>query len=196
MVGLLKIIYERRAVRKYKKAPVEKGLIDIILDAGRMAPSAMNKQPWKFYVLTDARKIKAFSKEIASIGVKELHHVSIEDAKKLNLSAFHLSTMSDYLNNGDHIFYGAPVVIFITSPVGEEWGAIDIGMCAQNMMLAAKVIGLDTCPVGFAKYITQAKDFYLLNIPDTEVVQLAIIVGFGDEQPDAHERIGNNATFI
>ena len=47
----IKIIYERRAVRKYKDISVEKNLIEQIIDTGRMAPSAINKQPWKFYGL-------------------------------------------------------------------------------------------------------------------------------------------------
>ncbi len=196
MNDILRNIYERRAVRKFKNTPVSKDLIDILLDAGRMAPSAMNRQPWRFYVLTDTKKIKAFSKEIAEIAIKEIKHVSLKEVAKMTLSFFHLSTMIDFLKNDDHIFYGAPVVILITSPVKDEWGALDIGMCAQNIMLAAKAIGLDTCPVGFAKFVTQTRDFYSLNIPGTELVQLAVIAGYGDEQPEVHERIENNAVYI
>jgi len=48
----LKTIYERRAIRKYKDKPVDNAIIGEILDAGRMAPPAINKQPWKFYILT------------------------------------------------------------------------------------------------------------------------------------------------
>jgi nitroreductase len=196
MNDILKNIYERRAVRKYKDMPLSKELVDILLDAGRMAPSAMNRQPWKFYVLTNTGKIKTFSKEIAGLAVKELKHVSLKDAAKMALSYFHLSKMIDFIRNDDHIFYGAPVVIFITTPVNDEWAALDAGMCAQNIMLAAKALGLDSCPVGFAKFVTQTKDYYRLNIPDTEEVHLAIAVGYGDEQPVMHERIANNAVYI
>jgi nitroreductase len=42
---LQKAIFERRAVRKYKDTQVEKALIENIVEAGRMAPSAMNRQP-------------------------------------------------------------------------------------------------------------------------------------------------------
>jgi nitroreductase len=71
MNDILKNIFERRAVRKYKNMTVPKDLIGILLDAGRMAPSAMNRQPWKFYVLTDSKKIKSFSKEIAEVAIRE-----------------------------------------------------------------------------------------------------------------------------
>ena len=192
----IKIIYERRAVRKYKNMSVSKYIIDTLLDAGRMAPSAMNRQPWKFYVLTDQKKIKTFSKEIAGIAIKQIKQVGLKEVAKMTLSFFHLSTMVDFLKNEDHIFYGAPVVIFITTPKADEWGALDVGMCAQNIMLAAKSLGMDSCPVGFAKFITQTKDYYLLNVPDTEQLHLAIIIGYGNEKPAIHERIENNAVFL
>ena len=43
----------RRSIRKYKKATVPQDLITKILDAGRWAPSASNRQPWNFIVLKD-----------------------------------------------------------------------------------------------------------------------------------------------
>ena len=196
MNEVVKCIYERRAVRKYKNISVPKDVIDELLDAGRMAPSAMNRQPWKFYVLTEQQKIEKYSKEIASIAVKELKHVSLKEAARLTLSFFHFSKMIDFLKNDDHIFYGAPAVILITTPEHDEWGALDAGMCAQNIMLAAKAMGLATCPVGFARFITQTKDYFSLNIPADEQIQLAIIVGHGDERPPVHERIVNNAFYI
>ena len=196
MNDVLKNIYERRAVRKYKHAPVPGEIIEQLLNAGRMAPSAMNRQSWRFYVLTDEKLIKAFSKEIGQVAVKEIKHISLKEAARLTLSFFHLSTMIDFLTTSDHIFYGAPVVIFITSPVANEWGTLDVGMCAQNIMLAAKALGLDTCPVGFARYVTQAKDYYRLNIPDTEKIELAIVAGYGNESPEMHERIVDNAVYL
>ena len=196
MNDTLKNIYSRRAVRRYKDLSVAREIIDMLLDAGRMAPSAMNRQPWKFYVLTDQRKIKKISKEIAEHAIKQIKHVDLKAAAKMTLSFFHLSTLVNFLKNDDHIFYHAPLVIFITTPKDDEWGALDVGMCAQNIMIAAKSIGLDTCPIGLAKFVTQAKDYYQLNIPDTEQLHLAIVAGYGDEQPEVHDRLENNAAFI
>ena len=173
-------IYERRAVRKYKDKIVDKSLIEKIIDAGRMAPSAINKQPWKFYVLTNKNDIKSFSKEIANIA--EQH--------------FHLSHGVNIFKTDDPVFYNAPVVIFLTTPKKDDWGLIDIGLCAQNMMLAAKSYGLDTCPVGFAKFVEQTSIYPKLNIPNTEQVDLAIVVGYGNETPTIHERNKNNVVFL
>src|ERR1039458_3592188 len=93
---VLQTIYGRRATRKYKDQPVPKELIEQIIDAGRMAPSAVNKQPWRFYVLTNKALILSFSKEIAAVAEQ----------------SFHLSHGIDLTKTEDFIFHGAPVVIF------------------------------------------------------------------------------------
>ena len=60
---VLKAIETRRSVRKYKPVPVPDGDLKKILEAGRLAPSAGNKQPWGFVVVRDAgsRKLLAAS---------------------------------------------------------------------------------------------------------------------------------------
>jgi nitroreductase len=61
-MSLLNVILARRSIRKYKAKPVPKGTIERILEAGRHAPSADNKQPWHFIVVTDPKIKKMFSK--------------------------------------------------------------------------------------------------------------------------------------
>lgn len=196
MNGILKTIYERRAVRKYKNKSVERELIEQILAAGRMAPSAINRQPWKFYVLTNAEMIKTFSKEIGKAAAAGLMKSGIKNIVKVAASSFHLAHGIDFLRGDDPIFHGAPVVIFITSPKDNEWASLDIGMCSQNVMLAAKSLGLDTCQVGLGKYVEHTKVFSELNVSKSENVNLAVILGYGDETPVLHERVENNIVFV
>jgi len=49
----LEAIQKRRSVRKYRSTPLSKDLISKLIDAARMAPSAMNLQPWEFIAVTD-----------------------------------------------------------------------------------------------------------------------------------------------
>ena len=176
----MQAIYERRAVRKYKEKPVDKKLIDLIIDAGRMAPSAMNRQLWKFYVLTDKDLIRSLSPFIVKLANKVLSWAHGVDPSKTE----------------DIIFHNAPVVIFITAPKKNEWAALDIGMCCQNMMLAAKAQGLDTCPIGFAKFLEKTKKISILGLSPKEQIKLALIVGYGDENPPVHERKTDNVKYI
>ncbi len=192
----IRIIYERRAVRKYKNKPVERDLIQEVIDAGRMAPSAINKQPWKFYVLTEKEMIRSFSKEIAAVAIKEFSRSGIRNIVKTASHLLHFSHGFDFRAMEDPVFHGAPVVIFITAPRDNEWAPLDIGMCAQNMMLAAKAVGLDSCPVGFAKFVGNTKLYPRLTVPDSEEVFLSVILGYGDEHPEIHDRRKNNVIFI
>jgi nitroreductase len=189
-------IYQRRAIRKYKDKPVDQELILRIINAGRMAPSAINKQPWKFYVLTDKALIKSFAKEIAAAALKGFAKSGIRNIIKSATNLLHFSHGFDYHSLEDPVFHGAPVVIFLTGPRDNEWASLDIGMCAQNMMLASKTFGLDSCPIGFAKFVEKTKLFPKLKVPDSEQVFLALIVGYGDESPELHERKKDNIIFI
>lgn len=192
---VFKTIYERRAVRKYKNESVNKKIIEQIIDAGKMAPSAINKQPWKFYILTDKTDIDAFSKEISKAATKGILKSGLKEIIKTGKDFLHFSHGLDFLKAEDPIFHGAPVVIFITSPKDNEWAALDVGMCSQNMMLAAKSLGLDTCPIGLAKFVEQTESYSKLNIPASEHVNLAIILGYGDEKAEVKERLANNVFF-
>jgi nitroreductase len=188
----LKIIFERRAVRKYLPDMPEDEEIEKIVEAGRMAPSAMNQQPWKFYIATHKDTIASFSNEIAKITSKVALKHPLETIKTLlNFSSGPIGHYSE-----DAIFHGAPIVIFITAPRDNEWAGLDTGMCAQNMMLAAKSLGLDTCPVGFAKYIEKTPVYHKLGIPPAEEVQLAVLLGYGAEKPEPHPKVKDNAIFI
>ena len=196
MSETLQTIYQRRAVRKYKPMPVNHELIMQVIDAGRMAPSAMNKQPWSFYVLTEKTDIQAFSKQIARAGVREIIRSGVKKVVKTFLDVLRAPIGFGHLSEKDFVFYDAPVVIFITAPKDNEWASLDIGMCCENMMLAAKSLGLDSCPVGFGKFVDQTKSYPSLRIPPEERVMIALILGYGDDEPEMHERRKGNVFFI
>lgn len=185
-------IYERRAVRKYKDLPVDRKIIEKIIDAGKMAPSALNKQPWNFHIITNKENIRSFSKAILKIMPGEFLKTDPKIIFRQIVHFLHFPHGLSFLKSTDPVFHGAPVVIYITADRENEWAPLDIGMCAQNIMLAAKYFGLDTCPIGFGKYIEHTDLYPQLKIPAKEQVHLAIILGYGDEKPEMHERIKNN----
>jgi len=197
MNEVIKTIYERRAIRKFKDKTVDKKIIEQLLEAGKMAPSAINKQPWKFYVVTKKEDVQLFSKEIGTAALKSIPQMGVKNIVKAAASSImHLSHGIDFLKAPDPVFHEAPVVIFITAPKDNEWAGLDVGMCSQNIMLAAKSMGLDTCPVGFGKFIMKAKSYSKLNIPNMEQVLLAIIIGYGNETPEVHERKRDNVVYL
>jgi len=52
-MNLQEIARHRFSCRKYKAQPIEKDKLEYVLNAGRIAPSAKNQQPWRFYVVQD-----------------------------------------------------------------------------------------------------------------------------------------------
>ena len=58
---MLKILLERRSIRKYKEKKVEEEKINQILAAGKVAPSGKNKKPWEFMVIEDKEVLKKLS---------------------------------------------------------------------------------------------------------------------------------------
>ncbi len=191
-------INQRRAVRKFTSQPVTKKIIEQLLHAGRMAPSAMNRQPWQFYILTNRATIKAFSTSILQSSKMAMFKAGIKEAVHFVLlpGSFHLKDGAAFFKAEDPIFHGAPLVIFITSPKDNEWASLDIGMCAQNMMLAATSLGLGSCPVGFAKFVEHADIYKKLKVPGSHQVNLALIFGYADEKPTLHPRKKDNAFYI
>src|SRR4051812_9187688 len=56
--GLLETIVNRRSIRRYRPDPVPRGVIETVLQAAIWAPSAHNRQPWRFAVVdSDERKL-------------------------------------------------------------------------------------------------------------------------------------------
>lgn len=117
---LKKLIESRYSVRAYLPRPVEKEKVEYILDCARLAPSANNFQPWRFYVVTNADKIK------------EIHNAY--DREWFKTAPMHIvvckdSSVSWKRSNSDD----------------KDFGDIDAAIAAEHICLSAAEIGLGTC---------------------------------------------------
>jgi nitroreductase len=70
-MALVDTVLDRRSIRRYETREVAKDVLDKILEAGRQAPSAANKQPWHFIVLTDSEIKKELSGGLFNRFVKD-----------------------------------------------------------------------------------------------------------------------------
>jgi len=155
---MLELILRRQSDRKYDKNPVEPEKLDRILEAGRMAPSACNAQPWKFVVATDQTILSQLA--VAA------------SAKLLGMNTF---------------VSQAPVMIVIvrekpnlSSRVGgtikiKDYSLIDIGIAAENICLQAISEGLGTCIIG---WFDEDRVKRILEIPSSKRVELIITLGY------------------
>jgi nitroreductase len=60
-MNVFEAVQQRRSIRVYEDKPVPRKALEKILEAGRLAPSAYNSEPWHFITVTDPEKRKALS---------------------------------------------------------------------------------------------------------------------------------------
>jgi len=130
-------IASKRDTRRYAEAAVPDDVQRRILDAGRVAGSAVNRQPWRFLV-------------VESPDVKE--------------------QLADTVYAPGNV-HGAQFVVAIVTSAS---GGMDIGRCAQNMMLAAWNEGVVSCPNGMPD---AAKTAEVLGLEGEE--RPAVVLSFG-----------------
>ncbi|MFO8016969.1 MAG: nitroreductase family protein [Candidatus Woesearchaeota archaeon] len=171
----IETIKARRSVRSFNDKPIPDGIIDELIECGRYAPSAMNQQPWRFMVIKDRDMIRQMSESIA------------DEAKEKNPRiAERAGTMED------PIFYNAPLLIMVLRPKDDEWAKFDCSAAAQNMMLAARSLGIGSCAIGMAKLLEGKDVMEKLDMPDGYEQHMTIAFGYTDEWPEAPERKKDN----
>ena len=125
MKDFLALAKSRRSVRQYRNEKIPRDQIEKIIEAGTWAPSAMNRQPIKFFVLEDPAKIK-----LASEKVVETHNNASK--KKAGQSIWRGELP-------DPFFYQAPAVIFLcVTPPKNRFNLADVALACQNCLLQAR----------------------------------------------------------
>lgn len=157
---------ERRSVRAFLNTPVPPELIEAILEAARFAPSGVNTQPWQVAVvgMKHRQKITADILQAKNAGTPEnpdyqyypteWHEPFKARRKACGLAlygALHISKddvekrQQQWYRN--YAFFEAPAaLIFYLDAKLCKGSWMDMGMFLQNVMLAARHFGLETCP--------------------------------------------------
>jgi nitroreductase len=155
---MLDLVRRRQSDRSYTNKAVEKEKIERIAEAGRLAPSACNSQPWKFIIVDDPTLLSQLA-EAAS-------------AKLLGMNSF---------------VSQAPVQIVVvrekanmSSRVGatiknRDYSLIDIGIASENICLQVAAEGLGSCMIGWFDEKMVKK---ILKIPAGKRVELLITIGY------------------
>jgi len=195
-------ITSRRSIRAFLDTPVPREDIEQILQVAARAPSGTNTQPWKVYVLTGERKHKLSAAILEAHNNPELskQHVEeyayyprewvspfIERRRKVGWDLYALLGLTRDNKAGmaaqhgrNYEFFGAPVgLIFTIDRIMEQGSWLDYGMFLQNIMVAARGRGLDTCPqAAFTQYHKIIGE--TLELPDNETVVCGMSLGFAD----------------
>lgn len=149
-IGLFAAIYTARAIRRFRPDPVPDELIVKIIEAGTMAPSATNAQPWAFVVVRDP-ETKRFIQRLYC----ETYHAAYEIARGFMARSASGSTeqlVSSVTYLADHLA-DVPVLLFCCverngpmRPGAEDDPRYDsIFPAVQNILLACRGLGLGAC---------------------------------------------------
>ncbi len=198
-----KVILARRSVRSYKKKQVREPLVRRILECGRYAPSAGNCQPWRFVVVRDAKMIeemeadakKALKTMAKVLGYdkhpwKKYHTKLLQFLSPNNLHPIPMGMIQSVTENKFDVFWGAPTVILLFKDkrgIGNP--DVDLGICGQNMVIAAHGMGLGTCWIGVASVLQMFPKWRKrFNIRHPWYLEQGMLVGypFGDPNGFAH----------
>ena len=166
-------IMARRSVRAYKEQAVPRELLEQVVECGINAPNAMNAQQWEVRVVESKAWIdKATEAYKQSVKGTPAEKMVAEPSFK-------------------NMFRNAPAVIFIGHKPS-KYTAVDCGLMAENMMLAAQSLGLGTvCMASPVMFLTQpagAEFLSSLSFSDGYEPLICIGIGYADEAPAAKPR--------
>ena len=187
---------QRSSTRAFTDKPVSRGDIEEIFIHARLAPSAINLQPWEYVVTYGeerdrlVRRIeKARRERQVACGPgtdtplpEKYARRSRGAAQAMKPSVDQLGlTFSHFVEKGSCAFYGAPVAIIVTiDRLFPPLRYLDIGLSVSYLLLAAEGRGLATCPIGlitaYAEEIAEG-----LGISEDKEIVLGIALGYADE---------------
>lgn len=189
MNQVIEAIKRRRSIRAYEAKPVPRELLEMIIEAGNEAPSAMNSQPWRFVVIQDNAAKRTLlgaalpqAKKVTEM-VKDVDPERYEQIKKR------------YAELPDPVYYSAPAVVFVIG--NGRYKDHSCPLACENMILAAHSVGLGTCWVGFGAMVTEDEDVRkLLDLKEGDSIFGPILVGYPKTTPERPKKKGPQVKWI
>ncbi|MDD5602550.1 MAG: nitroreductase family protein [Eubacteriales bacterium] len=158
-------IIARRTVRKFRQDRISADILERLVNAARLAPSAMNMQPLRYAVIS--------TPSIAG---------RIFDCVKW---ARYIAPAGDPGPDEKPVAY---IAILVDASVREKGYEEDVGAAAQNIMLAAWEEGIGSCWMGS---IDREKIRNILNLEKGMILDTVIALGYKGEEPVYEEERGS-----
>lgn len=199
-MNILDAIRSRKSIRGYKPDPVPKTLIRDILETATRAPSAVNCQPWEFFVITGEPLRKIRQGAIERFRAGELPHSehelitwtrdSVYGARQVELARHIFQVMgiargdklkrSEWMERGLRCF-DAPtaILICVDKNLSEAGPLLDLGAVMQNICLTTLHHGLGTCIADQGVMYPELVRKHA-GIPASKRLVIAIAIGFPD----------------
>lgn len=154
MSEVMSNIKERRSCRAFTEQEITKEALDTILEAAIYAPSAMNKQSWRFTVLRQKENIQKLARTVGKV-----------------------------LDRGEgYNFYDPKVFILVSNQRDNVNGEADVAVALENIFLAAEDLGIGSCWINQLKGICDEPEIRSLldsyDMPSGHVVWGCAALGY------------------
>lgn len=157
---LKEVLLKRRSIRKFTDEPVSDEMINELLHAAMSGPSACNKRPWEFYVITNEEKLNE---------LKSASRFTKYTAKLAIVVCGNLS-------------HALPL------KMAEYW-IQDCSAATENILLRATDLGLGTVWCGiYPQKKAEERVHEILQIPDKQIPLNVIFIGHPAEEPEARDQ--------
>ena len=199
-------ILSRRSVRGFLPTPVSREVVEHLLDVSARAPSGTNMQPWRVIALA-GEELARFCDGVAAAflageeprGIERLYYPQpmfepyLTRRRKIGWDLYGLVGIARgdrdraraYVANNLR-YFGAPVGLICTIERRLEIGSwVDYGMFLENIAIAARARGLDTCPMAvFAEFPQTIRR--LLGLSEEVMIVCGMAIGFEDREVPAN----------
>jgi len=222
---VLEAIRSRKSIRAFRPNPVPESVLIKLLGVATRAPSAVNLQPWEFFVVRGKalKEVKSAYLEDYRLGKLPDPDIPVGDTRDiapvlkgvykerqvaLAKQIFQIMSITKANKKKEWSekmmqFYDAPAVIIVAvdKVLQSNWPILDVGLVTQNIALAAPEFGLSTCImraiVDYPKHLRK-----IVGIPESKRIMIGLAIGYPDwEHPitgikTAREEIENIVTFV
>lgn len=149
---LYALFQTRRSIRNFKKMPVEKEMIQQLIDEARYAPTGSNSQNVHYLILQE-KSIPPFVEQVRNFYFDVLKIFQSSESEDTTM-ARRIRKWSHWkvkANKGeDALFYDPPVIIVGYAPSSDPMASLNVGFAFAYLMLAAHANGLATVNIGYA----------------------------------------------
>ena len=157
-MDVMTAIRTRRSIRSYQDRPIEEEKLRLVLEAGRLAPSASNRQEWRFVVARES-----------------------DTRRKLAVAA----NNQGFVGEAAAVIVACATETQRVMSGGEKAYPVDLAIAVDHITLKATEEGLGTCWIGAFQ---QERVKEILGIPEEVRVVAVLPIGYPDHQPQASPR--------
>jgi nitroreductase/NAD-dependent dihydropyrimidine dehydrogenase PreA subunit len=165
----------RRSIRAYRSKPVDKQLLEQVMDVVRYAPTASNRQLNKWVIVQDKATVTKITEETVN-WMQSVVDTNPEVAKRMKL----IGLIAAYKKGTDRISRNAPHLVIGYGDANYSWGIQDSMIAATHLELLLPSFGLGGCWGGYLMGAFQQSPALkkLIGLDDSSVVHSVLMVGY------------------